>query len=79
MAKMQPLRVRDLQKFLATCDPNATIVLARDAEGNRFSPALHVEHDPDYLGYDQYEAQFADETTPAKKQRKAAVILWPLH
>jgi hypothetical protein len=43
------VRVKELLKLLATFDPNAEVILQKDAEGNGYSPLAQADQDAVYV------------------------------
>jgi len=62
------LIVKELLKILARCDLNATVVLAKDAEGNDYRELASVDNSL------LYESKYR---TCGKEVGNPAIILWP--
>jgi hypothetical protein len=84
------VKVRELQELLATLPPEAEVILAKDGEGNGFSPC--ADHSPQY----RYEADSTwsgelvsdpnaddadeDELDPERWSKAVpCVVLWPVN
>jgi hypothetical protein len=77
------MKVKQLKEILAEMADDALVVLAEDAEGNRFSPVGSHNTDMKYLPdrqpwrrgriFEAMQPEFSNE------HAKAALVLWPLH
>ena len=43
------MKVKELIEALASCDPEAEVILQKDAEGNGYSPLHAVDHEAVYF------------------------------
>jgi len=78
------MKVKDLIKHLSKANPDATVILSHDSEGNSFSPLLIVSKDNnrysdgemglDHLTKDLKEQGFTEEDL---LEGEEAVVLWP--
>jgi hypothetical protein len=77
------MKVKQLKEILAEMADDALVVLAEDAEGNRFSPVSSYNTDMKYLPDRQpwRRGRIFEEMQPefSSEQAKAALVLWPLH
>jgi len=72
------MKVKDLIKFLNRCDPDDTVVLSSDAEGNDYKELCDYDYNLYLTGgviYDEAElaAEEIDENDTIK-----CVVLWPI-
>ena len=76
------MKVRELIKKLAELDPEAIVIVSKDAEGNRFSPLSQID-----TGWYQADSTWSgeiheDSENPDRddvKDLPRAVVLWPIN
>lgn len=69
------MTVAELIRLLKTEDQTRMVVLAKDAEGNAFSPLLEYSKSS-YLPESEYAGEvYNDDESPAES--KPAIVLWP--
>lgn len=79
---MAAITVRVLAGIMAALPPDAVVVLAKDSEGNAFSPMQHAESWSvgRYVAHRPWHGEFCDETSDdggAQTGGVPAVCLWP--
>ncbi len=70
------MKVWELKKILDTVSQDAEVVLAKDAEGNSFSPADLADARCRYVEDNQWSGWVAGEKD---LQGVPAVVLWPIN
>jgi len=82
------MNVKQLITLLKTCDQNALVILAKDEEGNGFSPLAGVDDTANYVSDSTYAGEIGlRELTPELIEQGygeddvvggvKAVVLWP--
>lgn len=69
------MKVKELLEILNLCDPEAIVIMSRDAEGNGYSPLNNI-------GEDLYEAEtsrYGDLADDRSIDAEEAVVFWPLN
>ena len=67
------MKVKELIKELKEADPELDIILAKDSEGNDFSPLADVRLGS-YTALNSYSGEFSDDQI---EESNKAVCLWP--
>lgn len=76
------MKISKLIKYLETLDPNLSVVLSRDAEGNSYSPLSSIDIGK-YLPHNSYSGEFVDLGEEYAKDEDndviSAVFLYPMN
>lgn len=85
------MKVKALMKLLATFDPNADVILQKDAEGNGYSPLSGADHEAVYEPHSTWDGNVYDTKWTAddacmeecewKKlmKKRRCVVLFPIN
>lgn len=68
------MKVKKLIKLLEDLDEDATVILAKDAEGNSFSPLSDITDDCKYAAHNSWSGYLLAKDV---KKGKDAIVLWP--
>lgn len=79
------MKVKDLIEILKRCDPEQSVIMSRDAEGNRYSPLSEAVDGMKYWPENTwsgtcYDSNDADEFSPEDwNSLENVVVLWPVN
>lgn len=80
--------VKDVIEMLQKCEPNALVVLAKDGEGNSFSPldatqvgwyVAESEWDGSFYTEEEMDAEIDSDEEDVDLNEIPAVVLWPIN
>ncbi len=83
------MKVKELKQLLENIDDERIIILARDSEGNRFSPLSQIDDESTYLADSTCSGDVGIEQLTPELEKKGyseedvlggepALVLWPL-
>lgn len=82
------MKVKELIEELKKEDPEKDIILQKDPEGNGYSPIAGIDGNAIYTDdYEVYDTEWSagdalmeeDEWSAFKKEKKACIVLHPMH
>jgi hypothetical protein len=85
------MKVKELKRLLKECDNNDEVVIAKDEEGNSFSPLSEIQTNAVYVPSSKYSGEvylreitgnlevagYLEEDLYHGKNGQNAVVLWP--
>lgn len=85
------MKVKELIEILKDCDPNAQVVMQKDAEGNGYSPLAGADHEAVYIAESTWSGMVystewtADDACMDENEwkkilkRKRCIVLFPVN
>ncbi len=72
------MKISELIELLKTCDPEETVIMSKDAEGNRFSPFSDISRDI-YRLDSAWSGNLVDYERNREEGDLDVVTLWPVN